>query len=75
MNLSRKARSATGLTQEQFAQALGVSRPSVAAWENGYREPQGAARTLLLLVQSHPKLVLRVSKAWRNGDQRLGQTA
>lgn len=63
MNLPREARRATGLTQEQFASALGVSRPSVAAWENGYREPQGAARTLLQVVVKHPKLVLRVTKS------------
>lgn len=70
MNLSRQARDATGLTQEQFARALGVSRPSVAAWENGYREPQGAARTLLLLVQNHPRLVLRLSTGQRASSKR-----
>lgn len=67
MNLSRRAREATGLTQQEFARALGVSRPSVAAWENGYRDPQGAARTLLQVVEKHPKLVLRLSTRAR-GD-------
>lgn len=59
MNQARKARVATGLTQEEFAQALGVSRPSVAAWENGYREPQGAALTLLRIVENNPSLVAK----------------
>lgn len=58
MNLTRQAREATGLTQHQFAQVLGVSRPSVAAWENGYRQPHGAARTLLQLVAKYPALVV-----------------
>lgn len=34
-NLRRNA----GLTQEKFAEKLGVSRTAVAKWENGYAEP------------------------------------
>lgn len=65
MNISRQAREATGLTQHEFAQVLGVSRPSVAAWENGYREPQGAARTLLQIVVKNPALVLQLAQDGR----------
>lgn len=51
----------TGLTQSQFADLLGVSRPSIAVWENGYREPSGSAKTLLAVTERHPKLVTKIA--------------
>lgn len=37
----RLAREAKGLTQEAFAEAVGVEPPSVSRWENGVNEPKG----------------------------------
>jgi putative transcriptional regulator len=37
--LVRNLRDHLGLTQEQFAQQLGVSFSTVNVWENGRREP------------------------------------
>ncbi|GAB4195620.1 MAG: hypothetical protein OHK0013_02000 [Sandaracinaceae bacterium] len=37
--LVRSLRDHLGLTQEQFAQQLGVSFSTVNVWENGKREP------------------------------------
>jgi transcriptional regulator with XRE-family HTH domain len=43
----RAARRALGLTQEQAAEVLSSSRPSVARWECGVGEPQGPARAFV----------------------------
>jgi transcriptional regulator with XRE-family HTH domain len=37
----KRRRKALGLTQEQLAQALGVTRQSVYLWETGTRLPAG----------------------------------
>ena len=43
-----------GLTQEQFAHALGVTVASVNRWENGHNAPTGLARKAMLeLERSH----------------------
>ena len=38
--LVRSLRERMGLTQEQFAQAVGVTYSTVNQWENGHRRPQ-----------------------------------
>ena len=43
----RAARAAGGLTQEAAAEALSVSRETVARWETGVRKPLGLARRFL----------------------------
>ncbi|MBA3597928.1 MAG: helix-turn-helix domain-containing protein [Methylibium sp.] len=42
-----EARASVGLSQQEFAQLLGVSARTLQDWEQGRREPTGAARTLL----------------------------
>ena len=37
----------TGLSQQEFAALLGVSAQTEQDWEQGCREPTGAAKTLL----------------------------
>ena len=39
----------SGLSQAQFAAALGVSKRTLEQWEQGRRKPSGAAKTLLLI--------------------------
>ena len=46
--LVRSLRQQLGLTQEQFAQQLGVSFSTVNVWENGKREPLPFLRRRLL---------------------------
>ena len=56
-----EARTATGLTQSQFAALLGVSVRTLQGWEQGRKQPSGAARTLLAIARANPKAVLAVS--------------
>ncbi len=52
-----EARALSGLSQQQFAQLLGVSARTLQDWEQGRREPTGAARTLLKVAVKHPKVL------------------
>lgn len=58
---AREAREATGLSQSQFASLLGVSVRTLQGWEQGRKQPSGAARTLLAIARTNPKAVLAVS--------------
>lgn len=49
------ARRKTGLTQAQFAVLLGVSVRTLQDWEQGRREPSGAAKTLLRIAEQYPE--------------------
>lgn len=40
---ARRARIAVGLSQSEIAEACGVARPTISAWETGTRTPRGAA--------------------------------
>jgi len=53
----RKARTSLKLTQEQFAQAFGVSPQTIRNWEQGQRQPRGAALVLLNVIERNPKAV------------------
>lgn len=48
-----------GLSQEQFARLMGVSVATLRNWEQGRREPQGPARSLLLVASREPAAVLK----------------
>ncbi len=52
-----KARLETGLSQAQFAALLGVSKRTLEQWEQGRREPSGAAKTLLQVAERHPEVL------------------
>jgi len=56
-----EARKATGLSQSQFAVLLGVSVRTLQGWEQGRKQPSGAARTLLAIASTNPKAVLAVA--------------
>jgi putative transcriptional regulator len=56
-----RARLKAGLTQEQFARLLGVSRRTLEQWEQGRREPSGAAKTLIKVAQLHPEILRQIA--------------
>lgn len=59
----QRARKSLGLSQDEFATAMGVSASTLRKWEQGQRAPTGAARTLLKIIEREPKAVIRALKA------------
>jgi putative transcriptional regulator len=51
----------SGLSQAEFAAALGVSKRTLEQWEQGRHEPSGAARQLLRIVERHPEVLLEIA--------------
>ena len=58
---AREARIKAGLDRVHFAEALGVSRKTVEAWENGARNPDGLATKVIRLIFHKPGLVKELS--------------
>lgn len=56
-----EARSRVGLSQSEFAKLLGVSVRTLQDWEQGRREPTGAAQTLLRVAEQHPRMLRGLS--------------
>lgn len=56
-----EARKKTGLSQSQFAALIGVSVRTLQGWEQGRKQPSGAARTLLAIASTNPNAVLAVA--------------
>jgi DNA-binding transcriptional regulator YiaG len=46
-----------GLTQVQFARAMGISVHTLRNWEQGRRNPTGPAITLLRIAARHPRVI------------------
>ena len=55
----KTARRKAGLSRAAFARVFGLSAATVRKWENGEREPTGAARVLLTIISREPEVVLR----------------
>ena len=51
------ARLKTGLSQAQFAKALHISARTLQEWEQGRREPSGAAKALIQIAFRHPEVI------------------
>jgi putative transcriptional regulator len=51
------ARQKSGLSQSQFAVLMGVSVRTLQEWEQGRRNPSGAAKTLLRVAETHPEVL------------------
>ena len=49
------------LSQSAFASLMGVSPRTIQDWEQGRREPQGPAKSLLRIAEQHPEIFLEIS--------------
>jgi putative transcriptional regulator len=56
-----EARKKTGLSQSQFAALMGVSVRTLQGWEQGRKQPSGAARTLLAIASTNPRALVAVA--------------
>ena len=56
-----RARLKAGLTQEQFAALLGVSKRTVEQWEQGRRKPSRAAQTLIKVAELDPEVLRKIA--------------
>ena len=51
-------RAKLGLSQTQFACAIGISLDTLQNWEQGRRHPTGPAKVLLKVAAKHPEAIL-----------------
>lgn len=61
ISAATEARMKLGVSQSAFAQLLGVSIRTLQEWEQGRREPSGAARTLLRIALRSPEAILQAA--------------
>lgn len=64
------ARKGSGLSQSQFAALLGVSVRTLQGWEQGRRQPTGAAKALIAIAQKNPQILADLA-----GDERFALAA
>ena len=57
-NQIRKIRQGLDVSQHVFADILNVSRGAVRSWEQGARQPDGAAMRLINIADKHPEILL-----------------
>lgn len=55
-----EARQKVGLSQADFAKLLGVSKRTLQEWEQGRREPSGAAHSLIKIAIQRPDVLREV---------------
>lgn len=67
---AKAVRKKLALTQDEMATVLGTSPSGYKKWEQGKRQPSGAARTLLRIMEKEPEAVLRALSA----SQEEGET-
>jgi putative transcriptional regulator len=58
------ARLKTGLSQVEFAHALNISARTLQEWEQGRRNPSGAAYALIQIAFMHPEIIKAKPQAY-----------
>ena len=58
-----EARHRTGLSQKEFATLLSVSPRTLQEWEQGRRQPSGAAKSLIMIAIRYPEILKEVLAA------------
>ena len=53
-----------GLSQNQFAMLIGVSKRTLENWEQGRRHPTGPAKALLRILDVDPEHAVRALHGW-----------
>lgn len=61
MSPAISARKKSGLSQTEFAKLMGVSVRTLQEWEQGRREPSGAAKTLISIAERRPEVLREVA--------------
>lgn len=56
----KNLRVASELTQDEFAEAVGVSPSLVQSWEQKRRIPSGSSLKLLLMIERNPALLFEL---------------
>ena len=69
----RTLREQFGLSQDKFAQLVGISVATLRNWEQGRRKPEGPARVLLRVASLHPEALLDVVGAYATKAKRPGR--
>lgn len=59
----RAIRARLDMTQEEFAGRFGFSINTLRHWEQGKRQPEGAARAYLIVIARAPKAVEKALRA------------
>ncbi|SEQ21707.1 helix-turn-helix domain-containing protein [Giesbergeria anulus] len=57
LTVAAQARAKVGVSQSAFAKLLGVSVRTLQEWEQGRRQPSGAAQSLMRVAQAHPEIL------------------
>lgn len=57
---AKAIRKLLGVSQEGMASMIGVSIHTLRNWEQGHREPEGAAKVLLSMAAKEPETVKRL---------------
>ncbi|HCE69426.1 MAG TPA: hypothetical protein DER40_18585, partial [Geobacter sp.] len=50
------------LSQDKFADLVGISVGTLRNWEQGRRKPEGPARVLLQVASRHPEALLDIGR-------------
>jgi len=59
----KRIRNRLHVSQSQFSLMIGVSKSTLQNWEQGRRQPEGAAKALLRVVDKQPQAVLEALQA------------
>lgn len=59
----RRIRESLHLSQRQFAALMGISVNTLQNWEQGRRQPRGAAQVLLRVAEQSPQTVLQAARS------------